>query len=468
MKTQMKKKLISIIAILALSSQIFANNYTQTVRGQVVDRDTKTPLFGVNILIVGTNPPQGASTDMDGYFKIENVSVGRITLRVTCLGYEPCVIPNIIVGTGKEAMVNVEMQESLINLGEVEIKSDVEKGVVNNEMSLISSRQVTVEETQRFAGSLDDPSRMVSAFAGVTSDPMGNNDIIVRGNSPKGILWRMEGVEIPNPNHFSNESTTGGPINALSSNMLANSDFLTGAFAPEYGDVISGVFDVRMRTGNNEKREYTLGIGALGIDVATEGPFKKGYGGSYLFNYRYSSLSLLDKAGLVDFGGVPRYQDLAFKVNLPTSKLGSFSLFGLGGLSGINDELENEEGIILEKFDYSSHMGTVGLNHFFLISDKSYIKTTLSVSANGSKEKGYQSIDGEMKFTSEGKWNKTAYRAATTFNHKFTSKHSLMTGLKYTLFNYDMNGEYFDEEEDIWKKGVNVNRDAGQIGRAHV
>ena len=423
--------------------------------------DSKVPIFGVNVLVVGSNPPLGASTDMDGNFKIEGVTVGRISLRVSCLGYETRTIHNVIVGTGKEVILNIELEESLVKLDEVEISAKAEDGRVNNEMSLISARQVTVEETQRFAGSLDDPSRMVSAFAGVTSDPMGNNDIIVRGNSPKGILWRLEGIEIPNPNHFSDESTTGGPINALSSNMLANSDFLTGAFAPEYGNVLSGVFDVRMRTGNNEKAEYTLGVGVLGVDVAAEGPFKQGYGGSYLFNYRYSSLSLLDQAGLVDFGGIPRYQDLTFKVNLPTKNLGSFSLFGLGGLSGLYDESKDEEGVVQEKFDYKTHMGTVGLNHFYLISNSTYIKSSISTSLNGSKEKDYELINDEMTFTGEGKWNKTAYRGAVTLNHKFNPKHSLMTGVKYTHFVYDMNNDYYDGEDGIWKKGVNVNNNAG-------
>ncbi len=457
-----KKAVLSIIiAIMALTTN--SNNYFQTIRGQVVDMDSKVPIFGVNIFILGSNPPLGASTDIDGNFKIESVSVGRISLQVSCLGYETRTIHNVIVGTGKEVILNIELEESLIKLDEVEIKAKNEDGRVNNEMSLISARQVTVEETQRFAGSLDDPSRMVSAFAGVNSDPMGNNDIIVRGNSPKGILWRMEGIEIPNPNHFSDESTTGGPINALSSNMLANSDFLTGAFAPEYGNVLSGVFDVRMRTGNNEKPEYTLGVGVLGVDIAAEGPFKKGYSGSYLANYRYSSLSLLDQAGLVDFGGIPRYQDLTFKLNLPTQKFGSFSLFGLGGLSGLDDQSTDDEGVVLEKFDYRTYMGTVGLVHFYMISDKSYIKTTLSASANGSKEKDYELMDGEMTFTGEGKWNKVAYRAAVTFNHKFNSKHSLMAGVKYTHFVYDMEDRYFDDEDEFWKEGVNVNRNAGLV-----
>lgn len=457
----MKKVSFVIFIICILINASVASNYYQAIRGTVVDADSKSPVFGANILIIGSNPPLGSSTNFEGEYRIESVPVGRVSIQISCLGYETQVINNIILGTGKEAIINIELVESFIKLNEVEITSSATDGKANNEMSLISSRQVTVEETQRFAGSLDDPSRMVSAFAGVTSDPMGNNDIIVRGNSPKGILWRMEGIEIPNPNHFSDESTTGGPINALSSNMLANSDFLTGAFAPEYGNVISGVFDIKLRTGNNEKPEYTLGIGALGVDVAAEGPFSKNYNGSYLFNYRYSSLSLLDQAGLVDFGGVPRYQDLMFKINLPTNKLGSFSLFGLGGLSGLNDESMDNEGVIRQKFDYRSHMATVGLNHFFLLSDKSYIKSSFSTSVNGSKVDSYELINNEMAFTGKGKWNKTAYRAASTYNHKFNSKHSITAGLKYTHFVYDMDDEFLDEEDQIWKQGVNLNNDAG-------
>ncbi len=458
------KRIVTIIIILtAIITQVTGNNYSQTVRGYILDRDTKTPLFGVNILIVGSNPPQGASTNIDGYFKIENVNVGRISLRLTCLGYESQVIPNIVVGTGKEVFLDLEMQESLINLSEVVISSETEKGEVNNEMSLISSRQVTVEETQRFAGSLDDPSRMVSAFAGVTSDPMGNNDIVVRGNSPKGILWKLEGIDIPNPNHFSEESTTGGPINALSSNMLANSDFYTGAFAPEYGNAISGIFDVRMRTGNNEKPEFTVGVGVLGVDLAAEGPFKKGYSGSYLFNYRYSSLSLLDNLGVVDFGGVPRYQDLSFKINLPTNNAGTFSLFGLGGISGINDEWEDNEGIIRETSDFETHMGTVGLNHFYHFSSNSFIKSSVSYSTNGSNYDGKELVNSNLVPTSSGDWNKNTIRGAINFSKKFNAKHRLMTGISYDHYLYDMKMNYYDTDEEAWKNSILLNKDAGLL-----
>src|SRR5690606_21491905 len=170
----------------------------------------------------------------------------------------------------------------------------------------------------------------------VLGNPEGNNDIIVRGNSPKGILWRLEGIAIPNPNHLSGEGSTGGPINALSSRMLTNSDFFTGAFSAEYGDVTSGVFDTKLESGNNERREYAAAISTLGLDMTAEGPINENSRASYIANYRYSALDLLDRAGIVDFGGVPRYQDVSFKIQLPVNNRHNLALFGLGGLSSID------------------------------------------------------------------------------------------------------------------------------------
>lgn len=170
----------------------------------------------------------------------------------------------------------------------------------------------------------------MSSFAGIINEGSGNNDIIVRGNNPRFIQWRLEDIEIPNPNHFAIEGLTGGPINALNSQMLANSSFYSGAFASQYGNALSGIFDMKLRKGNDEKQEYSFSLGVLGLDFTAEGPISRKNKSSYLVNYRYSTLSLLDDIGLVDFGGVPRYQDLSFKFYFPTENSGIFTLFGLG------------------------------------------------------------------------------------------------------------------------------------------
>ena len=445
----------------------FANNtatYYQTVRGTVIDQDAKSPLIGANVILVGTDPIIGTSTDANGNFKFEKVPIGRINLKLTYLGYEDKTIPNISVESGKETVLFFEMTESLEQIDEIVVNGGRKRGEVLNEMALLSSRTFTVEETKRYAGSLDDPSRMVSAFAGVTNDPEGLNEIVVRGNSPKGIQWRLEGVEIPNPNHFSFESMTGGPINALSSNMLATSDFYTGAFAPEYGNVMSGIFDMKMRTGNNEKHEFTFGLGALGIDVAAEGPFEKGYGGSYNFNYRYSTLALLDNLKLVDFGGVPKYQDLSFKVNLPTSKIGNFSVFGLMGLSGINVSSEDNEGITREDGYQEGQFGVVGLNHVYQINQNSFIKTTLAAANNGTKLNFNTLLDdNEMHETNRGSWYKNTLTASMRYSNKISSKHRLIIGAGYKHFFYDMLDENYDQNEYKWKTNIDLDKNAGMF-----
>jgi len=146
------------------------------------------------------------------------------------------------------------------------------------------------------------------------------NDIIIRGNSPSGLLWRLEDTDIPNPNHFAEGGTTGGPVGMLNNNLLVNSDFFTSAFPAEYGNALSGVFDLKMRNGNTDRHEFLFQSGFNGFELGAEGPFNKKHQSSYLANYRYSTLQLVDN--IIDFGtsGVPKYQDFSYKLNFPLKK----------------------------------------------------------------------------------------------------------------------------------------------------
>jgi len=214
----------------------------------------------------------GALSDLDGKFRIENMAVGRYDLKAYYVGYETAIIPNIHIGSGKEGVVHIELMESVTQLDEVVITAGDRDFETINQMSSVSARSFTVGETERYAGSVNDPSRMAASFAGVTSDPSGENDIVIRGNTPRGLLWRLEGIEIPNPNHFAEEGASGGPISILNSTTLDNSDFFTGAFPAEYGNAYSGVFDIKLRQGNNQKREYKFQAGLLGVDASADGP----------------------------------------------------------------------------------------------------------------------------------------------------------------------------------------------------
>jgi hypothetical protein len=437
------------IALTTLAS--VAQNIHQTIRGTIVDKDSQMPLIGAAVFVVGSNPAIGAVTDINGNFRLSNVPIGRVTLKITSVGYEEQTIPNLLITAAKEEIVNITMVETFHTLEEITVTATDQKGEVLNEMAMISAHTFSVEETQRFAGSFDDPARMVVAFAGVNGDAQGNNDIVVRGNSPKGILWRLEGIAIPNPNHFAGEGSTGGPINALSSKMLSNSDFFTGAFAAEYGDATSGVFDMKLKNGNNEQHEYTAAISTLGLDMTAEGPFSENSRASYIVNYRYSALDLLDKAGVVDFGGVPRYQDLSFKLHFPINSKHNLSIFGLGGMSGIDTEEtdENNEDLITGKFNGKNKLGIAGISHTWQMNDDMYLKTSLaSTGTDNAFQFAIPDADGQFYTIERGNITKSALIASSTFNYKVNARNKIESGVIVTRLNFKMNVDEWDFDQD--------------------
>lgn len=456
-----KAGLLLILLNLIFPLLLLSQNLAQTVRGKVYDIDNNIPLIGATVRISNTNPLKAVVTDVNGNFRLEGISAGRITLHVSYIGYEGITIPNIVVNSGKEVVLDIPLQESVIAMDEVVVKATKNKGEAINDMTLLSARSVSFEETNRYAGAFNDPSRMLTNFAGVTTQS-GNNNIIVRGNSPKYVQWRLEGVEITNPNHFEDQNSSSSGMNALNNSLLAASDFYTGAFSSEYGDVLSGIYDVKLRSGNNETFESTFGFGLIGTDFTIEGPFKKGYRGSYIANYRYSTGSIISDIGLVDFGGVPRYQDATFKIVLPTKKMGAFSIHGLSGLSSfIFNDIEpdfmatpgdnNATAETIKDFDKKCYLANYGITHTMPINSKSYIKTILSFSGNGSQERVYESqinrtgtgaeafldtTDRLLNF--KGDINTLIYRGAITYNNKINAKNRLQVGAKYTLTNFNI------------------------------
>ena len=420
--------------------QSLKKQYDQTIRGKLTDHETKQALIGANIVILKSDPFKGTASDMNGRFILKQVPIGRVSLHISCLGYESKTIPNIEVGSAKEVVLEIELIESLTQINEVKVYPKTAKHETLNKMATVSGQAFTVEETSRYSGSLNDPARMVSGYAGVSNDGEGSNEIIVRGNSPRGIQWRMEGIEIPNPNHFANDGSTGGPINALNSSMLRNSDFFTGAFTAEYGNAYSGIFDINLRKGNNAKHEQAFGFSTIGLDFTAEGPLKKNYEGSYLANYRYSSLELLDKAGIVDFDGVPKYQDGSFKIVLPSKNAGTFTLFGLFGKSNMLVKEENEEETLtLGEYDINSDLSVLGVSNLLPISKKSYLKNTLAFSSTYRKEQGrFIGDDNNLFVASKAKYQHDYIKYQSTFNTKLNASHSLKAGVEYTRLGFDI------------------------------
>lgn len=448
----MKKEFLLLLCYLILGGiAAFAQDraLTQTVRGEVLDVDSKMTLPGAGVKIFMGDSSAITLTDYDGHFKFSNVPVGRHSIEISFVGFEKRILPNVLVNAGKETYMTVELHEQIVEMKEAVIKVK-NKGEAKNENAVVSAREFSVEETKRYPASFNDPARMASAFAGVASDPSGNNDIVIRGNSPKGVLWRIEGVESPNPNHFANDGATGGPISILNSNIIGNSDFFTSAFPAEYGNAYSGVFDINLRKGNQEKQQYAFQLSTMGLDASAEGPINKESRSSYIANYRYSTLSLLDAAGIVDFDGVPKYQDAAFKVHMPTDNFGTFTVFGVGGLSNIDFSYANENGdTTFSKGNYKAGMGIAGINNTYFLGDKTFVKTTVAVTAQGSRGEEDVLLDGSKdEYRDEYDESVTNYalRTKVMLNHKFSAKSKLTLGYFNDQLFYDLNlGVFWDE-----------------------
>lgn len=440
----MKKTAITTLISVIFCGISLSQTVTQTIKGSVFDKTTHLPLIGATIMVQNTSPIIGTTADMEGKFSLENVPVGRQNIQVNMLGYESYIASEIIVGTGKQVILNIGLQEKYIALSQVIVR--ISKDAPINSMATVSSRQFAVEETQRYAGGLDDPARLATSFAGVANPSVSSNGISVRGNNPSGLLWRVEGVEIPNPNHFANLTVVGGGLlTALSSNMMGNSDFYTGAFPSEYGNATSGVFDIKLKTGNSSKREYTFQAGVIGIDFATEGPFVKGKEASYLLNYRYSTMALISSI-LPDNTGVLKYQDFSYKVNLPTKKAGTFSLWGLTAFDKQEmvalDSAKWESNFDRDNSQTSLHMYALGLAHKIRLNSSTFLNSTLSASGNGLLHKE-QRLDYTLEPKPQSKADKNTWRYTfqSTISHRFGKRHNNRTGIYISRLGYNINAE---------------------------
>jgi hypothetical protein len=419
--------------------KVFAQQPSQTIKGQVFDKQSKSPLIGANVVVLDDSVFKGTATDMNGYYRIVKVGVGRKRIKITYLGYKEAVMP-IVVNSGKETVTNIELEESVVESKEVTVSAKIRKDRSNNEMATVSSRAFTIDETQRYAGSRNDPSRMAANYAGVSGASDDRNDIIIRGNSPTGLLWRLNGIDIPNPNHFGSLGTTGGPVSILNNNILDNSDFMTGAFSAEYGNALAGVFDLKMRSGNNEKNEFLGQVGLNGFELGAEGPFYKNSKASYLINYRYSTLGLFHKVG-IDFGAgtaVPQYQDLSFKVDIPSLKYGKISIFGIGGKSHV-DLLDSQKDTtkkdLYNKYNsdiyFGSNTGVVGISHTYFFNNTTYAKLSLSASGSSNTTTSYD-ISPAGQATNILNYGQQVYQinytASYIVNKKFNAKNSVNIG----------------------------------------
>lgn len=384
----MRQILVLIVLGMMAAAKLEGQTMTQTLRGSVVDADSRQSLVGATIALTGTS--LGTVTDNDGIFQIASVPVGRYRLQVSYVGYTTLVLPEIVVVSGKELVLPIELVEAPEELSAVVVSAPRSEA----KTYCPTVKTLTVEETLRFPATFYDPARMAMNFAGVTNDNDQANGVSIRGNSPNGLSWRLEGIEIVNPNHTSNAGTfsdkptlNGGGVNILSAQLLAASDFYTGAFPAEFGNALAGVMDMKLRTGNNQHSEFTAQAGLIGLDVAAEGPFSKKRGGaSYLVNYRYSTIGLLDALGVELGDEAITFQDLSFNLVFPQKNGGRITVFGMGGQSanifrGTADSTLWETEKDRYDIDFNSKMGAAGITFTNPIGSNSVYHSTLGVSS---------------------------------------------------------------------------------------
>ncbi|WP_445454644.1 TonB-dependent receptor [Flavobacterium sp. 25HG05S-40] len=461
----MKNVLLAFCLLIGLN--VFSQN--GIIKGKITDKLSEKPLQGVSVVLVNVEN-NAAITDVNGNFTLQNVPIGRQIIDINFAGYENSSVPNIDVTTGKDVFLSIALTETFTTLQEVVITSDNGKIKAINKMAAVSTRQFSVEEVNRYAGGRSDVARLVANFAGVSAANDSRNDIVVRGNSPSGMLWRIEGIPVPSPNHFSTLGTTGSPVSALNPNMLANSDFLTSAFPAEYGNAISGVFDLSFRKGNKDDYEFTAGVGAYpGVEFMAEGPMGKNQG-SFLVAGRYGIAGYLGGSGTG--AAIPNYNDVSFNLDFGKSKLGNCTLFGIAGFSNIeflgkdasDDDLFSAKDANQK---LNSDFYAIGLTHKISTGNNSFLKTTIgtSNSLNSYEEDRLFDIgtptENKIRYT-ESDNTENRITISSLFNSKINKNVTFRGGVLFEFFDInfnlldrfkqtDANGDGFEDLNTIYK-----------------
>ncbi len=456
--------MIRFLLLLLVPAVSFAQNNTQNIRGAITDKLSQTPLFGASVEINALQ--KSVYTDTLGNYTIANIAPDRYEVKITYIGYKSITIPNVVVTSGKEVILDIAMEETFKQLSDVVVKGSNKGGTINK-LASVSARTFSMEEVNRYAGGRSDPARLVANFAGVSAPDDSRNDIVIRGNSPIGVLWRIDGMNVSNPNHFASVGTTGGAVSALNTNLLRSSDFFTSAFPAEYGNAIAGVFDLGFRNGNNKKRETTLQVGVItGLEATAEGPFSKKSDASYLVGYRYALAGVAQKLGVnIGTTATPSYQDLSFKLNSGPSKLGKFSMFGILATSTIDIGGGNNNSLYGNgsQVDFGSKIGIIGLNHVKEINKKSFISSTIGINYASTDVTNYD-MDrmNNTSFIKEvSNVAKTSYTISSTYHSKINSRLFFKAGILDEIINlklYDKTkNNSLDNFRQVWDDNSNTN-----------
>lgn len=380
-----------VLFLISFSVSIFAQD-KGIINGKVTDKETTNPVPEATVTVLNTDLK--TVTDSRGNFQFINIPLGTYEIKVTCLGYEAFIHTDVVVNSSRPANVEIELLLSNITTEQIDVEG---KYFQKNTDVSTSSYNLDFEEVRRAPGAVEDISRMLQIMPGVSPANDQRNDLIVRGGSPAENLTMIDGIEIPNVNHFPTQGSSSGPIGMINVKFIDDVNFSTGGFSARYGDKLSSVMDVKFREGYRKSFLSDINLSTAGFGGIFEGPLftKKG---SFIFSVRKSYLNLIK--GAIRLAAVPDYWDFNLKAVYDIDKNTRLSFVGIGGLDKISFEGESPE--ISDDNPYGKAKGdqqqfTAGFNLKKLFK-KGYWQTVLANSSAFLNYTNYDLRTDELKF----------------------------------------------------------------------
>ena len=427
------KTIINFIVLICVILTSFATaeqseDMYGSLSGKVIDRSTKQPIPGANVIVKDSR--LGAASDINGEFLIENLPAGHYIIEISSVGYKPRARTDVIVKSNQKNFLSVSMEADILSGEEVTVTAGY---FIKDKDVVTSARNLNYEEIRRAVGAAEDVQRVIQALPGVASANDQTNEVVVRGGSPRENLTVMDGIEIPNTNHYGDQGSTGGPINMINTEFLSEIDFMTGGFPAKFGDKLSSVLALELREGNRKEIDGAFDLSMAGAGLVFEGPIDKGRG-SYLVSARKSYLDLInDQIGLTS---VPEYWDTQMKIAYdlnPKHKLLFNWIYG-------NDKIFiKEEGAYsrgADEVDYYGFQYGAGFTLKSLWNKTTFSSATLS-QASSNWDIVVHDSDGILEYTN------TSQELENCLKYDFTKRlgrSELGAGIsvKQTIFDHDM------------------------------
>jgi hypothetical protein len=422
-------KIFFITIIVLLSNFVFSQDLTGDVYGRVSDFITKQPIPFANVLVLETN--FGAAANEDGYFKITGLPLNTYQIRASVVGYNQQIKTDVVIQTGKPSEVNFELVPQAIELEDITVTGDY---FTKDPLEVNSIRNFSYEEIRRSPGGFEDVVRALSILPGVAQADAGRNDLIVRGGAPSENLYLINGIEVPNINHFGTQGATGGPLSYVNLDFVRETSFSTGGFSALYGDKLSSVLNIDLRDGREDRLGGKATISASQFGLNLEGPITEK--SNFIFSARRSYLDFIFKAA--DFAFVPEYYDVLLKADFNPYSQDAFGFLFISAFDNVKFFNDDED----QRFDNSRILGTdqvqyvAGFTYRHLFTDGFF---NLALSRN---YVDYDSRQSDLLlnpiFTNKSKEEENSVRADLVFKLSKTSEINFGGTAKLIEADYDV------------------------------